>query len=117
VAEAAAPLPVTVRYSRDEPGAADAASRVADLLRAHGYDDVALAPDQGRIAQASVRHPPGEGDAAGAVNRIVEQALRAYDPGVASRVAPSVAADSFEVRIPDSAARAARPLRLDRPPQ
>jgi hypothetical protein len=116
-ASVSGPLAVTVRYARDEPGAADAASRVADLLRAHGYDSVAISPEQGRIAQASVRYPPGEAAAAEAVNRIVEQALRAYDPKVDSRTAPSVVAEGLEIRIPDRAATAARPLRLDRPPQ
>jgi 2-oxoglutarate dehydrogenase E2 component (dihydrolipoamide succinyltransferase) len=116
----AAPPRVVVRYAGGQPGAADAAGRIADLLRARGYEvaDVSAAP--GRIRQASVRYAAGERAAGEAVNADFEAVLRAYQPGAISRAAPSpegaAARGTIELWVPDSAAGASRPLRTDRPP-
>lgn len=114
------PPRVVVRYAGSQPGAADAAGRIADLLRARGFDvaDVRAAP--GRIRQASTRYAAGERAAGEVLNSAFETVLRAYQPGAESQTAPSAEGNSargiIEVWVPDSAAGASRPLRTDLPP-
>lgn len=114
------PPKVVVRYAGSQPGAADAAGRVADSLRARGFDvaDIRAAP--GRIRQASTRYAAGERAAGEALNSAFETVLRAYQPGAESQTAPSAEGDSargiIELWVPDSAAGASRPLRTDLPP-
>lgn len=115
-----APPRIVVRYARGQPGAAEAAGRIADLLSARGYDvaDVRAAP--GRIREASTRYAAGERAAGEAINGAFETVLRAYQPGAISRAAPNPEGDeargTIEVWVPDSAAGASRPLRTDAPP-
>lgn len=115
-----APPRIVVRYARGQPGAAEAAGRIADLLSARGYDvaDVRAAP--GRIREASTRYAAGERTAGEAINGAFETVLRAYQPGAVSRAAPNPEGDeargTIEVWVPDSAAGASRPLRTDAPP-
>jgi type II secretory pathway predicted ATPase ExeA len=115
-----APPRIVVRYARGQPGAAEAAGRIADLLSARGYDvaDIRAAP--GRIREASTRYAAGERAAGEAINAAFETVLRAYQPGAVSRAAPNPEGDeargTIEVWVPDSAAGASRPLRTDAPP-
>jgi hypothetical protein len=105
-----------LRYGAAQPGAADAAARVAALLRARGHE-VAVRPAAGRIGQASTRYPAGARDAAEAVNRAYETVLRAYQPDAASlAIAGAASGGPIELWLPDSAAGASRPLRTDAPP-
>ena len=111
---------VLVRYADGQPGGAGAAGRIADLLRARGYEvaDIRAAP--GRVREASTRYAGGERVAGEALNAIFETVLRAYQPGVVSRATPNADGDAargtIEVWVPDSAAGASRPLRTDLPP-
>lgn len=122
VAEPVPPPPprIVVRYAGEQPGSAEAAGRIADLLRARGYEvaDVRAAP--GRIRTASTRYAAGERAAGEAANTVFESVLRAYQPGAISRAAPSAegaaARGTIELWVPDSAAGASRPLRTDLPP-
>ena len=115
-----APPRIVVRYARGQPGAAEAAGRIADLLSARGHDvaDIRAAP--GRIREASTRYAAGERAAGEAINAAFETVLRAYQPGAVSRAAPNPEGDeargTIEVWVPDSAAGASRPLRTDAPP-
>lgn len=122
---AAAPAPppalpkprLVLRYSSDQPGAAEAASRVAALLRARGHDVAAVKGAPGRIRQASVRYADGERETGEAINDAYEAVLGAYQPGLASlAVAGDAKAGTLELWLPDSAAGASRPLRTDAPP-
>lgn len=127
-AAAAAPEPpapepqprVVIRYAGSQPGAADAAGRIADLLRARGFDVAEVRAAPGRIRQASTRYAPGERVAGETLNSAFETVLRAYQPGAESQTAPSADGDSargvIELWVPDSAAGASRPLRTDLPP-
>lgn len=114
---------VVVRYADNLPGAADAAQRVADVLRAHDYNVVAMRSSSGDVGEASARYfSSGQRDAAEAVNRILSQALQAYAPGTASSVidmsgsGDAAGEEVIELWVPDAMADAGRPLRLDAPP-
>jgi hypothetical protein len=105
-----------LRYASEQPGAADAASRIADLLRARGHP-VTLRGGAGRVRQASVRYPDGQRAAGEAANDAFETLLRAYQPGIASlAIAGDTPPGTIELWLPDSAAGASRPLRTDAPP-
>ncbi|MFC3712087.1 hypothetical protein ACFOMD_05880 [Sphingoaurantiacus capsulatus] len=108
---------IVLRYASDQPGAAEAASRVAALLRARGHDVSAVRGASNRVRQASVRYADGDQAAAESVNDAFETLLRAYQPNVASlAIAGDAAPGTIELWLPDSAATAARPLRTDGPP-
>jgi len=118
-ADAAPPPAATIvlNYAADQPGAAEAADRVAALLRARGHEVASVRGVPGRIGSASARHEGVDATTVEAVNGAFEQALGAYQPGVLSRVRTGDAAPgTIELSIPDSAAGASRPLRMDRPP-
>ena len=114
------PPKVVVRFAGSQPGAADAAGRIADLLRARGFEVAEVRAAPGRVRQASTRYAAGERIAGEALNRAFETVLRAYQPGAESRTAPSAEGEAargiIEVWVPDSAAGASRPLRTDLPP-
>lgn len=113
------PAPVViVEYSRGTPGAADAADRVAGALRARGHDVESIRAVAGPIASAETRHSGDARDGAAAIDDAVLSALRAYQPGARSRLSETGTPGSatIVVRVPDTAASAARPLRMDAPP-
>lgn len=114
VAEASPRIVVT--YASDQPGAREAAERVAALLRARDYDVTGVRGVPGRINRPSTHYGIGNRATVEAVNRAFEQALQAYQPGATSRITKAGASGTIEVRVPDSAAGASRPLRMDLPP-
>lgn len=108
---------VVVNYARGQSGADEAAGRVADLLRARGYEVAEVRGLPGRIRQPSIRYGSVGSATAEAINQAFEQALRAYQPGITSRAMAADTPDgTVEVWVPDSAAVASRPLRIDAPP-
>ncbi len=111
-----APPRIIVSYASDQPGAREAAERVAALLRARDYDVIGVRGIPGRIREPSIHYGSGNRTAVEAVNRAFEQALDAYQPGATSRITRAGASGTVEVRVPDSAAGASRPLRMDLPP-
>lgn len=114
------PPRIVVRYAGAQPGSAEAAGRIADLLRARGYDVADVRAVPGRIRTAGTRYAAGERAAGEVANTAFETVLRAYQPGAVSRAAPSAegaaARGTIELWVPDSAAGASRPLRTDLPP-
>lgn len=126
--QTAAPPPrihpaVRLLYAQDQPGAAEASGRVADALRAHGYDITAIDGIPGRIRRASTHYFSTDDRAASAtLNQLFVEALRAYQPEATSQIITPGRSrrankrNTIEIWVPDSAAGASRPLRLDTPP-
>lgn len=110
------PPVVIIEYSRNTPGASDAADRLVALLRARGHDVRSKRVVPGPITMAETRYPAGVQDAAAAVENDVVNALRAYQPDTRSQLAEAGGTREIVVRMPDAAASAARPLHLDSPP-
>jgi len=109
-----------VEYSRNLPGAAAAADRIVAALQAHGYDQVATRTTRGPIPMAETRYPTAGRETAAKVETIVRDTLRVYQPGTTSQLVEersrATGPEAFVIRVPDSAAEAIRPLRMDPAP-
>lgn len=117
VVEPAPPPVVTIEYSRAVPGAADAADRIAAVLRARGLEVGGTRGVAGPIRSAETRHAAGGEEAARPVQRALDEAFRAYGASAPGRIVEAKGAgDGIVVRVPDTAATLARPLRMDAPP-